>query len=377
MIPANVPLVFINAANRKNFFFEIVKKHGNPRESDYISNLLRDLLQRLKFNSPIVNSESGDNPQFKENVLIIDDIDRLDPEHIFRLLNIFSVNFGKEEVLNKFQFDKIIFVCDIDNIRSSYAHKYGENVDFEGYIDKFYSVAPYRFEISDLIKNFIGEFIENFGISEDLIDFSKKREVIYDPNFVILSSFINTLLSARKINLRTLLNTRFFKNFKFSFSFTNRNRYYSEQFPIITLFYFLETAFDTTNEVESLLLFLRNKFDSSQFYLHSRLSDNFDSANASSLIISTCIPFLIDGKKYDEVQNNTSSSEEYFDFLPVLNCFVKYRYSRNHYYRSFNEIEYIGFYKDETFAEEVSVNVFEVVYQTYLRYNRIQKLSYR
>ncbi len=51
----------------------------------------------------------------KEVVRILDDLDRIDTEHIFRLLNVFVAQVdvvGKGENDNKFGFDKVIFVCD-------------------------------------------------------------------------------------------------------------------------------------------------------------------------------------------------------------------------------------------------------------------------
>ena len=72
-------------------------------------------------------------------VLLIDDLDRLDPEHVFRLFNIFSAHYDDVTESNKFGFDKIIFVCDINNIQQMFNHRYGINVEFNGYIDKFYS----------------------------------------------------------------------------------------------------------------------------------------------------------------------------------------------------------------------------------------------
>lgn len=85
----------------------------------------------------------------KKTVLIIDDLDRIDPEHIFRLLNVFSAHFDSTETrTNKFGFDKIIFVCDIENIRKIFYHKYGPDVDFNGYINKFYSRKIFEFDLS-------------------------------------------------------------------------------------------------------------------------------------------------------------------------------------------------------------------------------------
>ena len=107
--------------------------------SDFISSQLDELTKSKK---------EGEDKLKK--VLVIDDLDRLDPEHIFRLFNVFSAHFDQVHYFedsggndNKFGFDKIIFVCDIENIRKIFAHKYGEQVDFSGYIDKFYSTEIY------------------------------------------------------------------------------------------------------------------------------------------------------------------------------------------------------------------------------------------
>lgn len=112
-------------------------------EYDHVSQFIADKLEEI-------GKISSDNEPLKR-VLIIDDLDRLDPEHIFRLFNVFSAHFdlvnyysNEEETKdNKFGFDKIIFVCDIENVRKLFAHKYGLGVDFSGYIDKFYSQQIY------------------------------------------------------------------------------------------------------------------------------------------------------------------------------------------------------------------------------------------
>ena len=52
---------------------------------------------------------------------------------------------------NKFGFHKIVLVCDIENIRNLFYSKYGANVDFSGYIDKFYSREIYYFDNKEAI----------------------------------------------------------------------------------------------------------------------------------------------------------------------------------------------------------------------------------
>lgn len=110
-------------------------KEGSIYESDLITVLIQKILEKGK----------GD----KKSVLIIDNLDRIDPEHIFRILNVFSVHMdyhwqtGKE---NKFGFDKIVLVCDIQNIHNIFKNKYGNDVDFYGYINKFFSTEIFYFQ---------------------------------------------------------------------------------------------------------------------------------------------------------------------------------------------------------------------------------------
>ena len=100
-----------------------------------------------------------------KSVLIIEDLDRIDPAHLFRILNIFSAHIdrhylcsdktinkdGKEkpfdELPNKFGFDKIIFVMDADATRSVFNNFYGDS-NYEGYINKFFSKRVFEYSIT-------------------------------------------------------------------------------------------------------------------------------------------------------------------------------------------------------------------------------------
>lgn len=94
----------------------------------------------------------------KELVLVIEDMDRMDPAHLFRILNVFSAHidlnyrFGCETnepyFGGKFGLDKVVFVMSYENTKKIYHHFYGQETDFEGYINKFCSsnYFPYSFE---------------------------------------------------------------------------------------------------------------------------------------------------------------------------------------------------------------------------------------
>lgn len=166
------------------YLISSTQKVGSIFEDDFITQAIRTYLETLK---------EGE----KENVLIIDDFDRLDPEHIFRILNILSVHndYLSNTYKNKFGFDKIIIVCDIDSIENFYQHKYGEKANFTGYIDKFCSTKYFRFSNFEAVKHFCQENIQ-------LNQLPKHCE--NSLLFIILH-----LLKEEKITLRNLLKYRY------------------------------------------------------------------------------------------------------------------------------------------------------------------------
>lgn len=123
-----------------DFITEIENRSGSIYENDIITRCINNSLAKLK---------DGNE---KKNVIIIDDLDRIDPEHIFRILNVFSANFDNNEyTVNRFEIDKVIVVADYKNLKSIYKHKYGKGTDFDGYIDKFYSKKVFYLSFSELI----------------------------------------------------------------------------------------------------------------------------------------------------------------------------------------------------------------------------------
>ncbi|OJW17436.1 P-loop NTPase fold protein [Mucilaginibacter sp. 44-25] len=110
-----------------NYLVDIRMQRGSPREFDFFTAKIKEYLNKIR--------ESSE----KEVVLIIDDLDRLDAEHIFRIFNIFTAHNDSRFETNKFSFDKVILICDINTVENLFHHKYGEKAEFHGYIDKFYS----------------------------------------------------------------------------------------------------------------------------------------------------------------------------------------------------------------------------------------------
>ena len=155
--------------------------------TDYVSHLLREKIETLK--------------DGKRSVLILDDFDRIDPEHTFRILNVLSTHIDGDEE-NKFGFDHIIIVGDIENLRNIFHHKYGAATDFWGYFDKFFTVEPYYFDNEKAIAESIPHLTQNIQYE----DYEGIKEVM-GPNGTIstlLQSFLVQALSVKATNLRQL-----------------------------------------------------------------------------------------------------------------------------------------------------------------------------
>lgn len=129
-----------------------------------------------------ITAEKGKTP-----VLIIEDLDRIDPAHLFRILNIFSAHIdrqyllsdqniiedGKEKPLdqlpNKFGFKKIIFVMDAEATKAIYEKFYG-NYNYKGYISKFISKHIFEYSITKAAQTRLNEhFYHECGIDANTI----------------------------------------------------------------------------------------------------------------------------------------------------------------------------------------------------------------
>ncbi len=189
---------------RIDSFLKMIKEK-NIEESDYMSHLLQEKINKTK--------------NKKESILILDDLDRIDPEHIFRILNIFSAHFDTRNKahLNKFGFDKIILVADINNLKSIFHHRYGLNTDSNGYLDKFYSHGVFEYKNEKGVKVTLDDFFSHFivkdedGIGNALKDKGFVRLLLED---IIVKSI--DLTNEQKLNLRQLLTPTKFPLFHFN-----------------------------------------------------------------------------------------------------------------------------------------------------------------
>ncbi|AEL27031.1 P-loop NTPase fold protein [Cyclobacterium marinum] len=175
-----------------SYLAELTKNQGSIKEEDFYTQLICSLVNQLK--------EKG-----KEIVLIIDDLDRIDPEHIFRILNVLAahVDVKKDGDQNKFDFSKIILVCDIENIRKIFSNRYGADVDFSGYIDKFYSRSIFYYNLSgEMIKSInrvFGSVVLDYGNKEMSLN-----EIRRDVPGAIIKQILHSFIQFDLISIRVL-----------------------------------------------------------------------------------------------------------------------------------------------------------------------------
>ena len=150
----------------------------------------------------------------KQIVLVIEDLDRIDPAHLFRILNIFSAHIDfcyrlgckPDESLadNKFGLDKVVFVMDYGNVQKIYRHFYGADTSFEGYIEKFCSSNHFTYSLQELRDSFFLKEIEKItGIGSNVLNYIIQPSDFKDMTVrKVVNSFEKTGISI--INLVTV-----------------------------------------------------------------------------------------------------------------------------------------------------------------------------
>ncbi|MGN8070484.1 P-loop NTPase fold protein [Mucilaginibacter sp. 22184] len=266
---------------------------GHIYECDDITQLIISLLERIK------TKKIETKPTIK-TVLLIDDLDRLDPEHVFRLFNVFSAHYDDATESNKFFFNKVIFVCDVKNIREMFSHRYGFNVEFTGYIDKFYSTEVFNFNIKKYLKESLSMIFnesvyypyENFGvggIGNSLVEryLLKPRQIVYEAMISILKDMID-------LNIVRIRNFRRFNKYTLPNNVIETKYGYINEvfFPITVLFTNLEKLFIHQIDIENSFELLYKNYKSS-YDLINPTNRSLEDQKALNLIHYS-LPFILD-----------------------------------------------------------------------------------
>lgn len=211
----------------EKFLSDFNLSKGTIYEVNGVSQLINKLLNTLK--------TEDENSQ--ELVLIIDDLDRIDPEHIFRILNVFSSHINFTEDQSKFDFDKTILIGDVENLRNIFHAKYGSSTDFSGYIDKFYSVGIFHFDNKEQLAGYIIEFLRKIK-TQDI----KIRQYFNENNITnsLLISILEEMVVSGSINLRKFIHISKmeYENIR-NIDFKIGNTQVSHENPIIFIILFL------------------------------------------------------------------------------------------------------------------------------------------
>ena len=133
-------------------------KSGSISECDAFTCLIQKSLEQMKAKS----------------VLIIEDLDRIDPAHLFRIMNVLSSQvdnpyYSEVPHGNKFGFDKIILVMDYEIARHLFHHFYGKEANYDGYMNKFQNTLPYSYSIREEA---------HWQVRQKIFDICKTEEVL-------------------------------------------------------------------------------------------------------------------------------------------------------------------------------------------------------
>ena len=153
------------------------------------------------------------NPN-KTTVLIVEDLDRVDPAHLFRLLNVFSTQFDRPYIndddyksSNKFGFNKTILVMDYEQTELLYEHFYGNKAGYHGYMSKLMTTQPYRFDIKQKAQDFLyHHIVKDVGVSEVgfecFTQIKKKIKALSVREVVaVLSADISSFIKVHSLNM--------------------------------------------------------------------------------------------------------------------------------------------------------------------------------
>lgn len=271
----------------KKYLNSFNAQKGSIHEFDSITTLIKESL--------VVQKEAGKEVG-KENILILDDLDRMDPGHIFRILNVFAAHFdqvrktgeGTNLPNNKFGFDKIILVCDVDNLRSLFYSFYGENAEFGGYIDKFFSFRVFNFSMRNAINDSIDKILEPYQINPQ-----DNQHPLFDYA-LWLKRFISDIITNNNLNFRLINKLQLTdKNLDTHFFIPNQNgeMFYSYNFRMIPIILFIYNVFG--KDFDKLIKAIGN------------VQSNIKSKNTASsrAFLDDIAPLL--------VQDNLKTGEEY------------------------------------------------------------------
>lgn len=176
------------------FFQNTDKLKNSPIESDAITAIIRENIKKWK------------EKENKRVVLVFEDMDRLDPAHLFRIMNVLSAQIDANctidehnsgEMQNRFGVDNVVLILHYDNLKSIFHHIYGAETNFKGYIHKFAPKEYFRYSLKGERHSYLMERLcQATGLTVDVLT---QLAITYSKNLKETLASIFEATDLRKI----------------------------------------------------------------------------------------------------------------------------------------------------------------------------------
>lgn len=200
-IAPNIPL-----GNLATIPFHLFKKVDNKfaidKYFDRFKNTKGGLFEFDQFTFAIQRTIKAIQKAGQRCVLVIEDLDRLDPGHLFRILNVLSAHIDSDKCTNKFCFDNIVAVLDYDTTRHIFHHFYSEKANYEGYMSKFMSSHPFEYSITKVAQQQLFNYIEKECHFSALCEFPANVNDVTLPKYLASLSVRDVVHILDKIELQ-------------------------------------------------------------------------------------------------------------------------------------------------------------------------------
>ena len=144
-------------------------------EYDVITSIIKETIKKYR------------QEKKKKVVLVFDDMDRIDPAHLFRIMNVLSAHVDSYDNTtegNKYGVDNIVLVMHYNNLERIFHHFYGNNVDIKGYVSKFMDKGYFEYSLNKQKNDYLYGLIQKatgmpVHLLKDLIgvDIIRKKSV--------------------------------------------------------------------------------------------------------------------------------------------------------------------------------------------------------
>lgn len=132
----------------ESYFEKFSKMQGGIYEQDQFTAAIKAAVAKIQ-------------EQKRKCVLIIEDLDRIDPGHLFRILNVLGAHIDEDVNTNKFGFDNIVAVLDYEITRHIFYHFYSKDANYDGYMAKFICQNIFEYSITNAARNQLMQFVRD------------------------------------------------------------------------------------------------------------------------------------------------------------------------------------------------------------------------